>query len=232
MPSFHCGSAAHRSFSPSNDFCRSNGSVSAAKGQGKHLAEVATVGNRERAAQDQVLARRPLAETEPLDLQKSFEGEKLRWAAEPQWKDGTVNRLGTAEFAAYYVTRTITAPASCRIKAYLGSDDAITVWLNGKQVLSHLIGHWCAPDQETVDLDLQAGENRLTIKIANGVLDAAFYLLRAAAARRHGQRVGPALGTTRPRLSRSGASTSAGSAMTTSSAMTRPPASIVMTIRE
>jgi hypothetical protein len=58
---------------------------------------------------------------------------------------------------------------------YLGSDDAITVWLNGKQVLSHLIAHWCAPDQETVDLDLQAGENRLTIKITNGLLDAAFY---------------------------------------------------------
>ena len=64
----------------------------------------------------QVLATLFAPETEPLDLQKSFEGEKLRWAAEPQWKDGTVNRLGTAEFAAYYVTRTITAPASCRIK--------------------------------------------------------------------------------------------------------------------
>ena len=49
------------------------------------------------------------------------------------------------------------------------------MWLNGRQVLSHLVGHWCAPDQETVDLDLQAGENRLTIKITNGVLDAAFY---------------------------------------------------------
>ena len=44
-----------------------------------------------------------------------------------------------------------------------------------RQVLAHLVGHWCAPDQETVDLDLKAGENRLTIKITNGVLDAAFY---------------------------------------------------------
>ena len=122
-----------------------------------------------------VFATRFAPETEPFDLAKPLDGGKLRWAAQPLWKDGTVNRIGTVEFAAYYVTRTITAPSARRVKVYLGSDDAITVWLNGKQVLSHLVAHWCAPDQETVDLDLQAGENRLTIKITNGLLDAAFY---------------------------------------------------------
>jgi len=114
-------------------------------------------------------------ETEPFVLDTPLHGGQQRWAAEPQWQDGVINRLGTVEFAAYYVSRTITVPAARRLKVYLGCDDAITVWLNGKQVHAHLVGHWCAPDQETVDLDLESGENRLTIKITNGVQDAAFY---------------------------------------------------------
>ena len=122
-----------------------------------------------------VFATRFAPETEPFDLAKPLDGSKRRWVAQPLWEDGVVNRIGKEEFAAYYVTRTITATSARRVKAHLGSDDAITVWLNGKQVLSHLVAHWCAPDQETVDLDLQAGENRLTIKITNGLLDAAFY---------------------------------------------------------
>ncbi|MHB0958691.1 MAG: HzsA-related protein [Pirellulaceae bacterium] len=124
---------------------------------------------------DKVFATPFAPEIEPLDLGKPLEGTDFRWAIERQWKDATVNRIGTEEFAAYYVTRTITAPAARRVTAYFGSDDAITVWLNDKPILAHLVGHWCAPDQENADLNLHAGENRLTIKITNGVQDAAFY---------------------------------------------------------
>jgi len=123
----------------------------------------------------QVFATSFAPEVAPVDLATSFDDGALRWAAEPRWQDGVVQRIGAAEFAAYYLTRTITAPTARRVRVYLGSDDAITVWLNGQQVLAHDVAHWCAPDQETVDLDLQAGENRLTVKITNGVLDAAFY---------------------------------------------------------
>ena len=51
------------------------------------------------------------AESEPFDLSKPMGPGALRWVVQPQWEDGTVNRLGTAGFAAYYVTRTITASA-------------------------------------------------------------------------------------------------------------------------
>lgn len=101
--------------------------------------------------------------------------EPVRWEKAPTWADGAVHRLGTNEHAAYYLARTLTAPDARRVRVYLGSDDAIAVWLNGSPVLRRRVAHWCAPDQETADLALKAGENRLLIKIANGVLDAAFY---------------------------------------------------------
>lgn len=123
----------------------------------------------------QVFATPFAPEVTPVDLAASFDDGAQRWTAEPQWRDGVVHYIGTAEFAAYYLTRTITAPTARRVRVYLGSDDAITVWLNGQQVFAHEVAHPCAPDQETVDLDLQAGENQLTIKITNGVRDVAFY---------------------------------------------------------
>jgi hypothetical protein len=123
----------------------------------------------------QVFAKSFGPESEPADLAKTFSNGQLRWIAQPDWKDRTVTRISNVEFAAYYLTRTLTVSSARKIRVYLGSDDAITVWLNGQQVLAHLVGHWCAPDQESVDLDLKPGENKLVIKISNGVLDAAFY---------------------------------------------------------
>jgi hypothetical protein len=62
-----------------------------------------------------------------------------------------------------------------RVTAYLGSDDGITVWLNGRKILEKDVYHPCMPDQERVELDLNAGDNQLLLKISNGVLDAGFY---------------------------------------------------------
>ncbi len=69
-----------------------------------------------------VFATRFAPETEPFELAKPLDGGKQRWAAQPLWSDGTVNRIGAVEFAAYYVTRTITASSARRVKVYLGSD--------------------------------------------------------------------------------------------------------------
>ena len=62
-----------------------------------------------------------------------------------------------------------------RLPVWLGSDDGITVWLNGKLLLARDVHRPCAPDQEQLELDLEAGENRLLVKITNGVLQSGFY---------------------------------------------------------
>ena len=112
-------------------------------------------------------------ETEPLDLAKDL--GKLRWAAQPGWHDGNVNRIGRGSRCVYYLTRTITSPDNRRVKVYLGTDDSGVVWLNGQQLFACEVARYCQPDQIAIDLNLKAGENRLTIKIANLAEDAAFY---------------------------------------------------------
>ena len=112
-------------------------------------------------------------ETEPLDLARDL--GKLRWAVQPGWHDGTVNRIGNGSRCVYYLTRTITSPDDRRVKVYLGTDDSGTVWLNGQQLFACEVARFCLPDQAAIDLNLRAGENRLTIKISNLAEDAAFY---------------------------------------------------------
>ncbi|MEI6647159.1 MAG: hypothetical protein WCP12_14070 [bacterium] len=97
------------------------------------------------------------------------------WKAAPEWKDGAIHQAGNRLFAAYYVTRRITAPSARKARLWLGFDDAATVWLNGREILSKETRHLCAPDQECVELDLNAGDNRLLIKISNETGIATFY---------------------------------------------------------
>ena len=113
-------------------------------------------------------------ETAPLDAGAVF-GEGLKWIAHPEWKDGQVTPLPKVEHAAFYLTRTVTVQEPVAVTVHLGSDDGITVWLNGKRVLEKDVAHPCLPDQEQVVLDLHAGENRLLIKINNGIDDSGFY---------------------------------------------------------
>ena len=56
-----------------------------------------------------------------------------------------------------------------------GSDDAITVWLNGRRVLDQNVRRGAAQDQERVPVRLVRGENRLLVKIVNDGGDHGFY---------------------------------------------------------
>jgi hypothetical protein len=57
----------------------------------------------------------------------------------------------------------------------LGSDDTLTVWLNGEKVLAENVYRPAGPDQNQVTLKLKAGMNRLLLKICQGQGEWAFY---------------------------------------------------------
>ena len=101
-----------------------------------------------------------------IDLEKTYQDGQLKWVCQPKWVDGQVHTL-KGENAATYLVRTIEAPAARQITLSLGSDDTITVWLNGRQVLAKEIYRGVAPDQEKLTVPLEAGENRLLMKICN-----------------------------------------------------------------
>ncbi len=57
----------------------------------------------------------------------------------------------------------------------LGSDDSLTVWLNGRKILAENASRACAPDQNRTILKLTAGKNNLLLKIGQGGGEWAFY---------------------------------------------------------
>jgi hypothetical protein len=109
-----------------------------------------------------------------VDLAKSYDDGKLKWTERPDWKDAEVTKL-TGDNAATYLYRTISVPHAQVMQLSLGSDDGIRGWLNGQPLLANNASRAAAPDQEIVLLHLQAGENRLLLKISNGGGDYAFY---------------------------------------------------------
>jgi len=103
-----------------------------------------------------------------VDLKKKYEDGKLGWQRRPRWTDGVAQNDLVGENCATYLTRTIAAATAREITVSLGSDDTITLWLNGRQILSNEAYRGVAPDQEKAVLPLKQGENRLLLKICNG----------------------------------------------------------------
>jgi putative heme-binding domain-containing protein len=61
----------------------------------------------------------------------------------------------------------INADAARKAQLAVGSDDTLTVWLNGKKVYEYLDRRGFAPDAARVDVDLVQGTNRLVVNCGN-----------------------------------------------------------------
>lgn len=122
-------------------------------------------------------------ETEPFDPNKVHKGKRdmpVKWTKK-NYQDGTVNSLMEyGNNCATYLYREIEAAAPLRLPVSLGSDDTLTVWINGEKVVSENVGRACAPDQTRAVLTLKAGKNGLLMKICNGDGDYAFYFAAGA----------------------------------------------------
>jgi hypothetical protein len=117
-----------------------------------------------------------------LDLKAVYEGkdkEKIAWK-EAKFADGAVNNLALFKpqhnvNAAVYLYRTIEVASAMELPISLGSDDTLTVWLNGQKVLANNVYRAAAPDQDRVNLQLKAGKNDLLLKVCQGEGEWAFY---------------------------------------------------------
>ncbi len=106
-------------------------------------------------------------------------GGQVSWK-EGKFPDGQVNNL--AIFApqlnfdgVVYLYREITCAVPTELPISLGSDDTLTVWLNGQKLLAENVYRACAPDQHRLTLKLKAGKNQLLLKICQGQGEWAFY---------------------------------------------------------
>jgi hypothetical protein len=92
--------------------------------------------------------------------------DNLAWTEKPDLKDGEIYPLPDTVGATYFY-RKIQSTTRRKIQLSLGSDDAIKVFFGGKEVLANLTARAATADQETLEIDLQPGDNDLLIKIVN-----------------------------------------------------------------
>lgn len=108
-----------------------------------------------------------------IDLKAQYDGKggKVGWKA-ATFADGTPQDLllfgAHNNYGVVYLHREITAKAAAQMPISLGSDDTLTVWLNGKKLLSENVARGCAPDQNEAILPLVEGKNSLLLKVCNG----------------------------------------------------------------
>ena len=59
-------------------------------------------------------------------------------------------------------------PESERVRLLTGSDDTITIWVNGTQVLAKDVYRVARKDEDATDVVLGQGANRILIKVCDG----------------------------------------------------------------
>jgi hypothetical protein len=109
-----------------------------------------------------------------IDKDDLFGADGLRWVHRPDFIDGETHEL-VGERSAFFVGRTIWTSTARSLMLSLGSDDAIRVYHDGRNVLSNDTRRGVAPDQESLQLDLHPGSNVLVAKIVNEGGPAGFY---------------------------------------------------------
>jgi hypothetical protein len=117
-----------------------------------------------------------------IDLAKKYpgmNGEEAVWK-EGKFTDGEVNNLALFKpennsNAVVYLYREIECREALDLPVGLGSDDTLTVWLNGKKLLAENVYRACEAEQNQLILKLKPGKNQLLMKICQGGGEWAFW---------------------------------------------------------
>ena len=124
----------------------------------------------------------PEQHADPSEPCKTPAGRALKWVVKPILEGGVqcldfrkafgiANTDDTAAYALTYVHSLKDQPG----ELLLGSDDTITVWLNGLKVHENLELRLGKPDDDDVPVRWKEGWNTLLIKVGNGSGDHLFF---------------------------------------------------------
>jgi len=109
--------------------------------------------------------------TTPEAQYRAPDGSVIRWQPWPKFQLGQVQNLKPLfpgqkqDHVAVYLLHEFEAKAAFTWTLSLGSDDSLSVILNGKRIHHEDYSRPAGPDQDLVDLPVQAGKNQLLIKI-------------------------------------------------------------------
>ena len=109
---------------------------------------------------------------EEIELTKTYQsmGQEVKWR-EVKADGISVDLLkifATTENVAAYAMTSITVPEEMDVQIKAGSDDTLTIWLNGEKIHANNVARGVTPDQDVVDARLRKGENTILLKICQG----------------------------------------------------------------
>lgn len=117
---------------------------------------------------------------EKVDLKQSLKtgGKELRWQPyHTQGLEGIMNMdaaLGPDEYVGAYAYAEISVEAAQDAVFRIGSDDSLVVWLNGTKVYAYNGARGVRVDEDTAQVRLQAGINRVLVKSLDQINDWGF----------------------------------------------------------
>ena len=116
-------------------------------------------------------------ETKNVNTNDAFEvnGKTIKWEKQTHWVDGQVHNDIVGENSATYLSRNITSVTKQRAQVYIGSNDALKVWMNGTELLSKNVQRDAGADQEQLQVQLKPGNNALLLKVVNYSGPSGFY---------------------------------------------------------
>jgi len=86
-----------------------------------------------------------------------------------------IRLFGVTNYAAAYAATYVWSPREGEFEIHAGSDDAIKLWVNDELVISHLVAHIAAPDQEITRVKLRPSWNKVLAKIVQQEGEWMFY---------------------------------------------------------
>ena len=130
-------------------------------------------------AQDSLLGRLGLDLVYPpeqeINLKKTYRGaggREVRWQLAKVQESGFLDLtiFHPSDFVVAYALSYVYSPHEQTLPLYVGSDDGIKVFLNGKEIYRLFKIRPAVPDQDTVAAKLQKGWNTLLLKIENNLV--------------------------------------------------------------
>ena len=122
------------------------------------------------------------APEEKTELTAQYEnnGKHLKWIpANDGHFDGYIDLkkiFKQSAWAVGYGLIYVYSPDQRKVQIRLGSDEAIKVWLNNKQIWQHYISNATKLDRDLVTVLLNSGYNKLLVKVTNNVRDWGYFL--------------------------------------------------------
>ena len=117
------------------------------------------------------------------------EGHDLLWQSTPEKalaEDGFVDleqMVGVGSNSTTYAFTTLSSPTGRRVRLHAGSGDAMTVWLNGQEILRRDVYRNPERDEDEADLLLRGGVNTVLVRISRSTGPHGFYFRIADPAR-------------------------------------------------